>query len=282
MEIFNSTPLKSVKYLTQLQIDVLDQANIKTVGELISIVPRKIDEILPWNENLIPNKKYSQRFEISSLIHKKSTKGLPYILLQLKYDHKFYQGFLFSRANFIVNKLRVGQKCDMVVTLFGGGDGIWTKNLIVQKIKFIDVESQVFNSAQSNLDIFYPKISSKIDTNFLRRVFSRLKPQDYVIDLNELSPFELFKSDKLDIYKLHHPESFDQFFNCQANLQILKVFLKTALQKYVVFETTKSNLALAPSLDLQWMQESVIKLPVVLTQSQKSAIWEILQDISIT
>ena len=285
MNILNQTLLSDLKILTPLQLETLNSAQIISLGDLLSILPRRLDEILAWTGKIEPNKKYSHVFEIKSVMAKKSTRGLPYFLLQISDGSQIFQGFLFSRAGFIINKLRPGIKCGMVVSIFGSNQGVFNKNLVIQKVKF-ETQNTSFDdldnqNESSSVDVFYPKMSSKIDTAFLRRVHSRLKPNHYKIDLNGLAPTSLLNSDTLDLYPLHHPNNPNQFYKSLNQYRVLQVFLKTALQKYIVFSNTQNTKAIAPPFDLEWLQNATKKLPVVLTQSQKSAIWEILQEVTV-
>lgn len=285
MSILNQIPTHSVKNLTPLQAETLNTAGIITLGDLLAILPRRLDHILPWTSNLSPNLKYSHIFEIKSVTPRKSSRGLPYMLLQISDGELIFQGFMFSRASFIINKLRPGLKCEMVVSIFGVNQGIFTKNLSIHKVKF-ESQNSSFNdldksNAKDNLDIFYPKISTKIDTTFLRRVHARLSPSDYKIDLSDLAPKSLLGTQTLDLYDLHHPNSYENYQNALNQYQVVQVFLKTALQKYIVFASTQNTVAVNPALDLAWLQDATKNLPVTLTQSQKSAIWEILQDVTL-
>ena len=285
MSVLNQTPISETKSLTPLQIESLKASEILTLGHLLSIIPRRLDEILAWTGKIEPGIKYNHIFEVKSVIQKKSSRGLPYFLLQISDGNQIYQGFLFSRAGFIVNKLHPGIKCEMTVSIFGANQGMFNKNLVIQRVKF-DTQNSSFNdldnsNRQNAVDIFYPKISTKIYTAFFRRVHSRLKPADYKIDLKELAPFDLLDSQYLDLYHLHHPKSPTEFYKALNQYRVLQVFLKTALQKYIVFSNTQNTKAVAPTFDLEWLQQATKKLPVILTQSQKLAIWEILQEVTM-
>jgi RecG-like helicase len=281
MDIFDSQKLADLKKLTPLQLENLKSQNIDTLAQLLQIIPRKLDLISSWTSSLEPNQKYKNTFLVQNLIHKKSSRGLPYISLQLESEHKVYQAFLFSRANFLLNKLRVGQSVELIVSIFGNV-GFGQPNLVIQKVIFGDKNTSLGHLNESNIDLFYPKMGAKIDTALLRRIHQRLNLKDYVLDLSGLVPESLLNSHSLDLYPLHHPKTQTEFFNTLNQLQTVKVFLKTSLEKFIVYTTTKNSVALKPRLHLEWLQESVKKLPVVLTASQKGAIWEILQDVTIT
>lgn len=281
MDIFDSKKLVDLKKLTPLQLEHLKSQNIDTISQLLQIIPRKLDLISSWTDRIEPNQKYKNTFLVQNLIHKKSSRGLPYISLQLESNHKIYQAFLFTRATFLLNKLRVGQTADLIVSTFGNV-GFGQPNLVIHKVIMGDKNTSFDSLNSTNIDLFYPKMGAKIDTTLLRRIHQRLNPKDYILDLAGLVPESLLNTLNLDLYLLHHPKTQADFFNTLNQLQTVKVFLKTSLEKFIVYITTKNSIALKPKLHLAWLQESVKKLPVVLTASQKGAIWEILQDTTIT
>lgn len=281
MDIFDSKKLEDLKKLTPLQLEHLKSQNIDSISQLLQIIPRKLDLISAWVSTLEPNQKYKNTFLVQNLIHKKSSRGLPYIALQLESEHKIYQAFLFTRATFLLNKLRIGQTADLIVSTFGNV-GFGQPNLVIHKVILNNKNTSLDSLDNPNIDLFYPKMGAKIDSALLRRIHQRLNPKDYILDLTGLVPERLLGTLDLDLYLLHHPNTQADFFNSLNKLQIVKVFLKTSLEKYIVYTTTKNSIALKPQLHLEWLQESVKKLPVVLTASQKGAIWEILLDTTIT
>jgi RecG-like helicase len=291
MDIFQSKTLADLKYFTPLQLEVLEAQNVVTIADLLQILPRRLEAILDWVQTLEPNQKYKHTFEVMSVIQRKSGRGLPYFLVQLKdLNQKIYQAFLFSRASFVVNQLRNNTKVELIVSIFGNNNlGFGQPNLVIHKIIYqgkIQKINENPNTSLSDLDnltldIFYPKSGAKVDTTFLRRIHQKLKPEDYVLDLSGLVPISLLGSLKLDLWHAHHPKSQTEYFRALNRLQTVKVFLKSALEKYIVYNSTKNHLAYTPDLDLVWLQQNILKLPVTLTKSQKVAIWEIVQDVTV-
>ena len=177
MNIFDSIKLEDLKKLTPLQLGHLKSQNIDSISQLLQIIPRKLDLISAWISPLEPNQKYKNTFLVQNLIHKKSSRGLPYLSLQLESEHKIYQAFLFTRATFLLNKLKSGQTADLIVSTFGNV-GFGQPNLVIHKIIFGDKNTSLDSLNNPNIDLFYPKMGAKVDTALLRRIHQRLTPKE--------------------------------------------------------------------------------------------------------
>lgn len=279
MQILNPSLISDYKPFTDLQKQYLAQAGFKYLGDVLALSPLRIDEIQPMSDSLIPGVKYQNQFTVVAVSHRKSQRGLPYVVLNVSDGLNAYQAFLFSRAKFILVKLRAGETVTAVFGLYGNSAANWNKSLIIHKLSFGGVSSTPITGQR--VEVFYPKQSLRVDTTFLRRIHSRIKIEDYVVELQPITTWELLDSHQLNLYPMHHPDNFQELQSTQQQFLTLRVYLKTTLQKYITHLHTDHKLAESPPLDLNWLKWAVSKLPVTLTASQKGAIWEVLQDVTV-
>ncbi|GAB4144312.1 MAG: hypothetical protein OHK0017_02700 [Patescibacteria group bacterium] len=276
MNFLKTKPIQECSFLTPKQRQVFMDSGWNTLGDIILWAPTQLKEVIPFTNTLVPGLKYQAVFKLDSFVNRRSQRGLSYTLLKLSSEAGVFQGFCFSRAKFIQGIIRTSSylKCEFsTVSNFSE----WNKGIVVHKLSSAkNTDEQI----DSKIELIYPKFNSKIDSKFLRAVHARIKPEEYVFNLNGLVKTEILNPN-FDLYKLHHPNNQNELEQSNKELIKLKVYLNTALQKYISILNTQHKQALSPTLDLKWMQSSVKKLPFELTKSQKGAIWEILKDVTV-
>ncbi len=75
MRLIQPTEISGYKYFTELQKQYLTQANFQTLGDILTILPLRIDEIQPMQDDLVPGVQYQNIFTIIAVTYRKSQRG---------------------------------------------------------------------------------------------------------------------------------------------------------------------------------------------------------------
>jgi RecG-like helicase len=262
--------------LTPLQIQKLDKIGIKSMYELITTFPYKLDLLVPFTPiKQAPNQKYLlngfvQRFEIVA-------RGRRFIKVDIAGQYNL-QVYIFNTAPYILGMLNQKNEFQFIIE---NKNGFWTIEKFAEK-KSIQKDRFILGQAEIKSYIIpkYLKNLAVVDSTF-KAIHSRLTKPDYLLNLAGLVPQNNgLIPEIIDLSHIHHPTSTEQFYTTLNQFTSLKVFLRVALLKYIN-QISQQKHGLATKLDVEYLKQVTQQLPYSLSDSQKTTIWDILQDLAV-
>lgn len=262
--------------LTPLQIEKLSKAGILNMYQLLIYFPYKLDYIEPfYNSEKLINQKYLlngfiSRYEIIS-------RGAKFIKIEVSGKDNL-QLYLFNSAPYIIKMMN--QSCEFQFIVINK-NGFWTIEKFAEK-KSLQEDRFILGRTTLKNHIIpkYSKILSLTDAT-LASIHQRLNKSDYILNLHGLvPPNNLYIPEQINLNYIHHPRSKDLFYNTQKQFTSLQVFLRIALLKQISLNAT-NKIGLSSHFDIEYLKKITNSLPYTLSQSQKTTIWDILQDLAI-
>jgi RecG-like helicase len=260
------------KYLSANQISKLSIVGIKSIYELITLLPTGIEEILPLERNTqITDKiKYNWRAELINFQKKQGTRAV-YWLLEFRSEGRLISVYYFANTSFTQSTLKIGGYYNLVLTC---KDRLWSLDKIKPATE-LEIQKEITKIIRTK----YAKIGF-LQSAFFEQIHKQLPPEIYALDLQGLVPQNDIIPQTLNLSKIHKPRSKQEYFDCLNQWIALKVFLKVSLIKFLEVSKEQKK-ARAAILDLGFLKELSANLPFQLSVSQKTTIWELLGDICV-
>jgi ATP-dependent DNA helicase RecG len=261
--------------LTPLQIEKLSKAGITNLYQLLTYFPYKLDFISPFhNSEKLINQKYILNGYISR--YEMVSRGVKFFKIDITGADNL-QLYLFNSAPYIIKMLN--QNCEFQF-IIANKNGFWTIEKFAEKRNISD-SSFILGKASLKDHILpkYTRILSLTDTT-LGAIHQRLKPSDYVLNLLGLvPPANGYIGEQINLTNIHHPTTKEKFYDTKKQFTALQVFIRIALLKKIS-TNAKNKLGLPSKLDSEYLKKITKQLPYTLSNSQKIAIWDILQDLN--
>ena len=288
------------KYLSSYQAKKLQQNGIKSLYELLTHFPFRLETIKPvesldrllygsfysakqnsepaptylWQGKLMAvQNNYQKRYRLLEMVDLNPTKPSSY-----SYQSSSYRLYSFSQVKFLDKLLTPGHNFQILLKL---------KNdfLSIQKIAKIEtdlVDTPFLTLGKSRPKNFtipvYPKKENLLSGYFLK-LHQSLDKNIYNFNLQGLIPPNPIIPQRLDISKIHFPSSTQDFEDNYRLWLAFQVFLKMSLLKFFNLKKTEDLVAKKIVVDQDFLKHLTQKIPFQLSTSQKKAIWSILQEI---
>jgi RecG-like helicase len=270
------------KIITKARSNSLQKAGISTIYELITFFPRKITTLEPITSlegaGIMPGNEYFSNGTLLSLDERRGRQ--PYYILRFQTEYGIISGFYFVTGRYVYSQLKPNLEYQFIVIR---SNNSWT----FKKISQLSTINSGHDFRLGNADInskylvpVYPKRDNLTSAYFVA-THSNIPQQVYKLDLEGLVPRDTIIPTMINLYDIHHPTTVQKYTDCLQQWAILKVFLKLSVIKYINIETT-STLTTAGKLDVEYLKSLSDNLPYTLSNSQKTTIWDILNDITIT
>jgi RecG-like helicase len=257
------------------QAHKLESVGIRTIYDLIVYFPYKLDKIIPLED-------FKQHpYHVLFLAHaqlvtvRRKPGKQPILILELETKIGLITAYVFSVATFTLASLTIGTEYQFIMSQ---KNGFWSVEKFAQLSK---KESIYFHLGRSPVRSYIIPRYSKIgplQSSFFETVHRQLKPSDYILNINGLVPDQSIIPQLIDMSRIHHPSSHDEYDITYRDFLALKVFLRLTLMRYNEY-ISKKEYARPTELDKEYLQQVTKKLPYSLSQSQKIAIWDILQSL---
>ena len=263
---------------TPLQSQKLVAAGFENLYNLITYLPFDLAKIRPL-ENIynLPQEGilYLYSGKLTNITHR--TGGKHFLILDFEGQFSL-RAYMFSVANYTLKALQIGQNYQLLVVFQGG---FW--NVEKFAIKSNPKESKLFTLGQAlEREYLLPKYIKRgeLRSSDFQALHRRLGSADYVLNLEGLVPQNSLLPQTISLEGIHKPQSMEKYEQAPHQWISLKVFLRLSLLRYM---DRVSSQSVAPSgnLDLKFLQKLTKKLPFELSLTQKTVVWDILQEITV-
>ena len=263
---------------TPLQSQKLVAAGFENLYSVITYLPFDLAKIRPL-ENIynLPQEGvlYLYSGKLTNITHR--TGGKQFLILDFEGEFSL-RSYMFSVANYTLKALQIGQNYQLLLVFRGG---FW--NLEKFAIKSTPKESKLFMLGQAlDREYLLPKYIKRgeLRNSDLQALHRRLGSGDYMLNLEGLVPPNSFLPQVISLEGIHKPQTPEKYEKNLHQWISLKVFLRLSLLRYMD-RVNSQSVAPAGNLDLKFLQKLTKKLPFELSQSQKTVVWDILQEITI-
>jgi RecG-like helicase len=262
---------------TPLQQQKLSSAGFENLYSLITYLPFDLAKIRPLQNTFnLPQEGvlYLYSGKLTNITHRKGGK---YFLI-LDFEGKFsLRCYLFSVAKYTLKALQIGQDYQILVVYRGG---FWNlekfanQNAVKQSKNFVLGQA----AEQEYLLPKYTKIGELRNGDF-QALHRRLASNDYLLNLTGLVPINSFLPQFINLESIHKPTSIQSYEQTLHQWVSFKVFLRLSLLKYMDRASSQS-VSWSGKLDLDFLKRISTKLPFKLSDTQKTVVWDILQEIT--
>jgi len=251
---------------------------VANIYGLITYLPYDLQEIIPlkdvFNQKDSQGKEFLWQGKLLNIDFRKGAKR--FLVLDFTGDMSL-KCYLFSVASYTLKTLEINQFYQLVLNY---NNGFWS---ILRFAKLQEIQSKPYfllGSAVSK-SYYVPKYNklSYLPGGFFNLLHKRLKTTDYVLNLKDLVPENSIIPLNINLSLIHKPETKELYQQAMSQWLSLKVFLKLNLVKYLESLKTKVEIS-AGNLDLELLKKLSSKLPFELSKTQKTTIWDILQEIT--
>ena len=259
----------------------LESAGILTVFELLTLFPRKIEQLLPLPPNLRATLEGETYFLEGTLTRTETRRGKrPFLVLHLQTASGNFTGYYFVTARYAYAKLKPNTRLQALVVR---KDNLWTVKKIENYKASPEQDHFILGRADPEKPYFqpvYPK-TGKLTSGYLLAVHRQIPKALYRLDLTGMIPPNTLIPNQIDLHAIHHPTDLDSYIDAKEQWTAFNLFLKMSVLKYAQTAKQQSQTR-AGRLDLEFLRELAGALPYTLSSSQKQTIWSILQEITAT
>jgi RecG-like helicase len=249
----------------------LESVGINSLYKLITTLPFKLEIVEPIS--FVPNEDiiYIANGQLISLETKAS-----HSVIKVFIQNKILTCFLFQISPYTLKQLVINTNYQWLV---GFKKGFW--NII----KFAPV-----SEIQSNLNLVLGKAELKkyivpkynkvgiLQGGYFEIIFAKLNPKFFVLNLEGLIPPNQIIPQELNLLALHRPTSQADFEKTQKQWLAYNFFLKICLFRFIDGKEL-SGVGKSTNLDINYLKSLASSLPFELSASQKTAVWDILQEL---
>lgn len=264
--------------LTLEQSRKLNLAGFKSIYDIITYLPFDLQNIKPLENTYIQPSSdivYLWSGKLVNITHRRG--GQQFLVLDFQGTQPL-KAYLFSIAKYTMVNLVLNKNYQLLLIY---RKGFWSID------KFALQQENLINhpfilGKMNTKDYLLPKYS-KIGTlqgGYFNQIHKRLKPQDYILNLSGLLPENDIIPESLDLSKIHHPYNLVEYEQALHSWIALKVFLRMSLDKFVSLNSI-SQYARSGNLNIDFLKHLSSTLPFKLSPTQKTTIWDILQEITV-
>ncbi len=264
---------------TPLQIQKLEKVGITNLYDFITYLPYDLTEIKPL-ENIhdLPEEKitYLWNAKLVNITQKKAQKN--YFILDFDGGWQL-KCYLFSVSKFTYKLLEIGKEYQLLLKFHSG---FW--NIEKFSLKKDAINKYNFILGQAELRPYLVAKYLRIETLTGAEIVAlhrRLKPIDYVLNLQGLVPKSSILKEILDLGGIHHPKSAKHYQESLSSWTTFRVFLRLCLLKYIELKRVDKPAKIG-HLDVDFLRNLTHKLPFELSSSQKQTVWDILREITLS
>jgi RecG-like helicase len=279
-----STDPVFAKYLSKSQITNLNLAGIHSLYSLLIFLPSSLENLEPFEnfatsfgEEQVTKTKYLLQSKLTALIRNTGKTGQPYFYLSFQKNNQVVNCYYFASSPYAAKSLTIGSEFQLIMT---NSNGLWS----IEKItEYKGYTEPTFKLGQAEITKHllpkYPK-TGFLQSPFFAQVYLQIPRPFFKLNLAGLVPENPIIPSEIDFWNIHHPSSVTKYHQTMQQWIGLKVFLKLSLMKYIDANKEK-KFAKASNIDIDFLKNLSSNLPFDLSNSQKTAIWSILDEVNI-
>lgn len=256
---------------TALELDTLGITNLY---QLITYFPINLAEIKPLDNGPFSSKiKYIANLKLINFQLKKSNR--PFFLLEFESGFNNLTCYYFTTAKYVFNQLQIGQNYQVILSY---KSPFWNVDRLAVLQDFV---SDKFILGKAELKPWLLPVYQRIlgfTSNKFITLHQRLDTSDYQLNLTGLIPENKLIPNSLSLAGIHRPQSIHHFLETKKQYLIFRVFLQEISFRFID-QNQQQKLALAGTLEPDFLKNLTELIPYDLTNSQKTTIWDILQDL---
>jgi len=257
----------------------LKNIGINTAHDLLYYFPFRYEDfrsVTPIGD-LIPDTSANIVGQIELIGNRRSFRRRMYVTEAIISDNSGRIKVVWFNQPFIAKNLRTGDTVSLAGKAEGDGYGVIMKSPVYEKI----ISGQTVHT-QGLVPDYH--LTSNITQKQIRFLIKQVLPLSRA--LTDWLPKEILRSQKLlalnrAIELIHFPENFDEVEAARRRLAFDELFL-LQLQSQIAKRELAGYRAEAVSFDEKNTKKFVASLPFELTDAQKKAGWEIIQDLEKT
>lgn len=252
----------------------LENIGLQNLYQLITYFPINLSTIKPFSYNNIdPKSKYIANLKLINFQLKKGKK--PFFVLDFQSDFGNFSSYYFTTAKYVFSQLQIGQNYQVILSYKSPFWNIERLAILQDQMgdKFILGKAKM----QTWLIPIYQKINGFTSNKFVA-LHQKINSQDYQLNLEGLIPKNDLIPTSLSLYAIHRPKLVEDYLLAKKQYLIFKVFLQQISFRYID-QNQKQKLALAGKMEPDFLKQLSNLVPYTLTTTQKTTIWEILQDL---
>jgi RecG-like helicase len=272
------------KYLSKSQITNLELAGIRTLYSLLIFLPSSLENLEPFDnfsasfgEEQSAKTKYILQSKLIALVKNTGKTGQPYLYLSFQKNNQVVNCYYFASSPYAVKSLTIGSEFQIIIS---NSNGLWSVEKIAEYKGFTEY---TFKLGQAEIARHllpkYPK-TGFLQSPFFAQIYLQIPRPFFKLNLVGLVPGNAIIPSEIDFWNIHHPSSAIKYHQTLQQWIGLKVFLKLSLMKYIDVNKEK-KFAKASNIDINFLKNISSNLPFELSNSQKTAIWSILDEVNI-
>jgi RecG-like helicase len=266
--------------LSSKQVARLKAAGIRTLYDLITYLPSGVYRILPlskFDREAIDRPRYLDQAILQKVIEKQTRRRFLLLEWRSQVTNWTYQTYFFSLTKFTLKSLRVGEIYQLLLVY---QNNFWNlEKYSLYKTTTSTNQQLVLGSSviKDYVAVYYSQLGG-LNSNFFKLVHNKLLSHDYILNLTGLVlPNDIFPV-VINLEKAHKPTNYQDYKNTLDHWISFQVYLKIATNRFLS-QQTQEQFGLASKLDLNFLKSMSQALPFTLSDSQKLAIWQLLQDL---
>ncbi len=268
--------------LSNKQIARLKVAGIRTLYDLITYLPSGIYRILPlskFDREATDRPRYLDQAVLQKVVQRQTRRRFLLLEWRSQITNWTYQTYFFSLTKFTLKSLQVGQIYQLLLVY---QNNFWNlEKYSLYKATTLTEQRLVLGASviKDYVDVYYSQLGG-LKSDFFKSVHSKLLTSDYILNLTGLVlPNEIFP-EIINLEKVHKPITYQDYKTNLDQWISFQVYLKIATNRFLS-QQTQQQFGLATNLDLNFLRSMSQALPFKLSESQKLAIWQLLQDLQV-
>lgn len=269
-----TTSLKSIKGVGDKTFEQLQVAGLETVGDLMTFLPRKHEDFseLVTIADVLPGKR-SIKARAESVEVKRVRRGLTVTTATLVDETGKLKAVWFNQP------YRATQLKDSSVEHYFSGEFEFSYNRYQLTNPSVELVKDMPVQTDRILPVY--RHVKGLKSQVLRKILSELRP--LMTMLPETLPPEIIASEKLMSYSdailgLHFPKSAEDITRAKERLAFEELFQLLVASQMNREDNAKLESRPIP-FDQKGVKQFVADLPFTLTNAQRFAAWEIIQDL---
>ena len=275
-----SAPIEKLKGVSYKITKPLKILGIHTVYDLLRHIPFRYDDFskIVNIAELAPGETATIRAKIDKITNKRTWKKKIYITEAEVSDESGATKAVWFNQPFLIRNLKIGSLVNLAGKAVFGNDALYLQNPAYERI----FESSTSEHTHTGGLVPIYRETAGITSRWIRFLVKNAIGQ--VARMEEILPQEIIKKHNLlpissAILKIHFPENTDEVKEAKRRLAFEELLL---IQLLILKARRKIKKSVAPPIafDIEKTKKFVASLPFALTDSQRKAAWEILQDMS--
>jgi RecG-like helicase len=262
---------------TPKQKELLHKAGFTSLYQLVTTIPYKVSLVKPLStfSSLHSNQfsEYTTSYIVNArLVSKKIIpSGRQFIKLQFNSpEHGLLSFNLFVVAKYTYGSLLLDRDYQLLVTYKNGFLNILKYSLLKEKLSNKGFILGMCDETKEYIDLSYNK-QGVLTNTLMKQIFLRLKPADFLLNLDGLAPDETLFAKVFDFSSIHFPTSLVSYEENLKKWRLFQAYLYVCVMKFSQSFEQQSQAELS-KFDPEYFTQLIKQLPYKLTESQSSVV----------